>query len=390
MPDRVDRTVTARSDTGGGLDAQVQLLSGGPSAAGTGAHRTGYARHAAVARVTAEISFYRHHRLTPREKPLKVMSLLGSAARAVTARIGYLRAVPPITLGGAVVVISGGGRGIGAATAAAFAARGAAVWIGDLDAEVAGATAARIPGATARLLDVRSPSSWRALIDEVLGVHGRIDVLVNNAGVMPVGPFLNQDQAVTDLMVDVNLRGVLSGMAAVLPAMTAAGRGHIVNVSSMAGAIPLPGMVTYNATKYGVVGASLAARREFDGTGVTVSAVLPAAVRTELSSGADLSALPTVDPDQVATQIVDTVTTRAPRVSAPTWVRRGWQLAETFVPETVERAARRLIGHDQALALDPVGRRDYLGRIDRHARSAAHRGSGDAGSPAADTGGAAR
>src|SRR5699024_1946472 len=212
--------------------------------------------------------------------------------RAVTARIGYLRNAPPIAGDGAVVAVSGGGRGIGAATAAAFAAGGADVWIGDLDAEAARATAAQIAGAQARELDVRSRESWRSLVDEVLGAHGRIDVLVNNAGVMPVGPFAGEAEAVTDLMVDVNLRGMLSGMAAVLPAMTAAGRGHIVNVSSMAGAIPLPGMVTYNATKYGVLGASLAARREFDGTGVTVSAVLPAAVRTELSSGADLSALP--------------------------------------------------------------------------------------------------
>lgn len=317
------------------------------------------------------------------------MSLLGSAARAVTARIGYLRNAPPIAVDGAVVAVSGGGRGIGAATAAAFAAGGADVWIGDLDAEVARATAAQIPGAQARELDVRSRESWRSLVDEVLGAHGRIDVLVNNAGVMPVGPFAGEAEAVTDLMVDVNLRGMLSGMAAVLPAMTAAGRGHIVNVSSMAGAIPLPGMVTYNATKYGVLGASLAARREFDGTGVTVSAVLPAAVRTELSSGADLSALPTVDPVQVATQILRTLSTRAARVSSPTWVRHGWRLAETFVPETIERAARRLIRHDQALDLDPVDRRDYLGRIDRHARSAAHRGSDGAGSPV-DAGGAAR
>lgn len=313
------------------------------------------------------------------------MDLIGPVARAVTTRIGYLRTVPAISPDGAVVVISGGGRGIGAATAAAFAAGGADVWLGDLDAEVGRATAARIPGTTARPLDVRSRESWRELIDEVRATRGRIDVLVNNAGVMPVGPFLGESEAVTDLMLDVNLRGALSGMAAVLPAMTAAGRGHIVNVSSMAGAIPLPGMVTYNASKYGVLGASLAARREFDGTGVTVSAVLPAAVRTELSSGADLSVLPTVDPDEVAAQILRTLTTRAARVSSPTWVRRGWQLAETFVPETIERAARRLIGHDQALALDPMERRDYLGRIDRHARGAA-----DTAGSAADADGAAR
>ncbi len=299
--------------------------------------------------------------------------MLGSVTRAVTSRIGYLRGVPPIDPSGAVVVVTGGARGIGARTAELFAARGATVWIGDLDEDVATATAAQIRGAVARRLDVADRESWRLLINEVLVAHGRLDVLINNAGVMPVGPFADEPEATTELILDVNVRGVLNGMHLVLPLMAAAGRGHVVNVSSMAGMIPLPGMVTYNTSKYAALGASLAARREYDGTGVTVSAIMPSAVRTELSSGADLSVLPTVDPEDVAAAILATLTTRAAKTSSPGWVLPGWGLVEAFVPETVERLARRLIGHDQALALDPVGRRNYLDRLARQT-------VGDAGS----------
>lgn len=303
------------------------------------------------------------------------MTVLDSVNRVISSRIGYLKNVPEIDPAEAVVVITGGARGIGAATAELFVRHGAVVWIGDLDDDVAKETAESIPCAVARRLDVTDRESWDRLIDEVLAEHGRIDVLVNNAGVMPVGPFADEPEATTDLMLDVNVRGVLNGMHRVLPVMAAAGRGHIVNISSMAGMIPLPGMVTYNTSKYAALGASLAARREYDGTGVTVSAIMPAAVRTELSSGADLSVLPTVDPQDVAAQILRTLSTRAAKTSAPTWVLHGWGLVESFVPETIERFFRTLIGHDQAMALDPVGRKDYLERIERHADQNAAPGS---------------
>ncbi|WP_458316434.1 SDR family oxidoreductase [Mycolicibacterium brisbanense] len=272
---------------------------------------------------------------------------------------------------GAVVVITGGARGIGANTAEVFCAAGATVWIGDVDGDVAAATAAGIRNCRSARLDVTDRTSWDGFVAEVLDAQGRIDVLVNNAGVMPLGAFEAEAEATTDLILDVNVRGVLNGMRAVVPTMIDQGAGHIVNVASMAGMIPIPGMVTYNASKFAALGASLAARREYAGTGVTVSAVLPSAVRTELSSGVQLGGgLPTVDPDDVARAILRTLRTRAARTSVPAWVAPGWALVDALVPEFIERAVRSKIDDRRALtAIDTAGRAEYLQRLDRQSKA---------------------
>ncbi|SIR90420.1 SDR family oxidoreductase [Williamsia sterculiae] len=281
----------------------------------------------------------------------------------------------PASLRDRVVVITGAARGIGAATATAFAGEGARVWIADIDDDVAEATAARIGGHRVLHLDVTDRESWAAAVAAVIDRDGTIDVLVNNAGVMPLGAFTEEDEATTELILDVNVRGVLNGMRAVLPSMTSVGRGHIVNIASMAGKIPIPGMVTYNASKYAALGASLAARREYDGTGVDVCAVLPSAVRTELSSGAQLGGgMPTVDPDDVADAVVRTLTTRAAITSVPGWVSPAWALVDAFVPESVERRARGLVDDRRALRTDAAARQAYTDRIGRQA--ADHSGAG--------------
>ncbi|OBF31964.1 short-chain dehydrogenase [Mycolicibacterium peregrinum] len=272
---------------------------------------------------------------------------------------------------GAVVIITGGARGIGAKTAELFSARGATVWIGDVDADVAATTAAGIPGCRAAYLDVTQPSSWEGFVSDVIRESGRVDILVNNAGVMPLGAFDAEPESTTDLILDVNVRGVLNGMRAVVPSMVARGRGHVVNVASMAGMIPIPGMVTYNASKFAALGASLAARREYAGTGITVSAVLPSAVRTELTSGVQLgNGLPTVDPDDVARAILKTVRTHAARTSVPGWVAPGWALVDALVPEALQSAVRARIDDRRALtALDARGRSSYLQRIERQSKA---------------------
>ena len=273
----------------------------------------------------------------------------------------------------AVVIVTGGARGIGAKTAERFSAAGATVWIGDVDADVAASTAATLRRCHSAHLDVTQRSSWDEFVAEVVAAAGRIDILVNNAGVMPLGAFDAESEATTDLVLDVNVRGVLNGMRTVIPVMVGQGGGHVVNVASMAGMIPIPGMVTYNASKFAALGASLAARREYAPAGVSVSAVLPSAVRTELASGVRLGGgLPTVDPDDVARAVLGTVRTRAARTSVPGWAAPAWSFVDALVPEFVERAVRNRVDDRRALtAIDPEGRSAYRERLDRQSKARA-------------------
>lgn len=261
---------------------------------------------------------------------------------------------------GAVVIVSGGARGIGAATAELFTARGATVWVGDIDTPDT-------------YLDVTDPASWRSFVGRVLDTSRRIDILINNAGVMPLGAFETEPESTTDLILDVNVRGMLNGMRAVIPTMVRQGSGHVINVASMAGMIPIPGMVSYNASKFAALGASLAARREYAGTGVTVSAVFPSAVRNELTAGVRLAGgLPTVDPEDVARAILRTVRTGRARTSVPTWVAPMWALTDALVPEFIERAVRSLIADRRALTeVDTEVRSSYLQRLQRQTQHAA-------------------
>ncbi|MEB3020748.1 SDR family oxidoreductase [[Mycobacterium] crassicus] len=283
-----------------------------------------------------------------------------------------------------LVLITGGARGIGAATAALFAARGARVWIGDVDEDTCRRTADEL-GVSGGRLDVTSAESWQQMLAGIEAADGPLDILVNNAGVMPLGALRDETEQVRDLILDVNVRGVLNGMQAVLPGMAGRGHGHVVNVASMAGMVPLPGMVTYNASKFAAVGASLAARREYAGTGVVVSVVLPSAVRTELTSGAPLGGgMPTVDPDHVAAAILAVLKSGAARRSVPRWVAPAWS-ATAFVPERLHNLARRLLDDRRALtSLDTTARGAYIERVNRQAEAhqAEHAHRGDLGGPA--------
>src|SRR3954471_14598721 len=131
-------------------------------------------------------------------------------------------AYPKIALRGAVVAVTGGARGIGKATAEEFTSRGSVVCVGDLDV-------ADMPNA--HVLDVTSRHSFGRFVDAVIARHGHIDVLVNNAGVMPVGDFLCEDDAISRTTMDVNVWGLIHGMRAVMPHMIERGRGHVVNVA---------------------------------------------------------------------------------------------------------------------------------------------------------------
>ncbi|MDO7868018.1 SDR family oxidoreductase [Nocardioides jiangxiensis] len=273
---------------------------------------------------------------------------------------------PRIDLSGALVLITGGARGIGLATAKAFVAKGARVAIGDLDAALAAEAARELgAGVTAHALDVADKESFRAFVVAAEEAHGRpVDILVNNAGIMPNGAFLEGSERIDRLQFDVNVHGPIHGMRIVLPAMIERGHGHVVNVASLAGKFPLQGLAVYNATKFAAVGLTAAVRLETADTGVSVTCVLPSAVRTELSSGIDLGLLPTVDPEDIADAIVGSVRSRAPEIAVPSYVGLATKTVP-FVPEGVFRAFRKLVHDDAAInRVDDAVRRRYLDRVE--------------------------
>ena len=142
---------------------------------------------------------------------------------------------------GKTVAITGAARGIGHATAAALLARGARVVIGDRDVAALEDAVRRLPGrVTGHPLDVSDPESFANFLDRARADgDGRIDVLINNAGVMPVGHYLDQSEQAIRTAVEVNLCGVLTGCRLVLPEMVDRRSGHIVNIASLAGAVPV-------------------------------------------------------------------------------------------------------------------------------------------------------
>ncbi|MFF2393197.1 MULTISPECIES: SDR family oxidoreductase [unclassified Nocardia] len=273
---------------------------------------------------------------------------------------------PRIDLAGATIAITGAARGIGLATARAFVEAGAYVALGDLDEAMAVQAATELGDhAMGHVLDVTDKASYAAFLEATTRWRGPLDVLVNNAGVMPNGPFLEQSDRIDQLTMDVNVFGVIHGMRLALPAMVERGYGHVVNVASLAGKFPLKGLAVYNASKYAVVGLTAATRLEMDGTGVSVSAVLPSAVRTELSSGIDYGILPAVDPEDIAAAVVRSVRTRAAETAVPGYVGLMAN-ASGLVPEPVLRALRKVAHDDAAInGVDDSVRRVYLDRIEK-------------------------
>jgi len=212
---------------------------------------------------------------------------------------------------GRVAVVTGGARGIGAATATALARAGVTVAIGDLDPDLAVQNAS---GIWASKLDVTDRPAFTAFLDEVEERLGPIDVLVNNAGIMPLIRIEDEPDALTARILAVNLHAVIHGSREAVRRMKPRGRGHIVNVASVAAQIAFPGAATYAATKSGVLGFSEALRVELRGSGVAVSCVVPGLVATELASGIDVRGYRPVGPDVVAGAIAGLV--RRPRFIA--------------------------------------------------------------------------
>jgi NADP-dependent 3-hydroxy acid dehydrogenase YdfG len=187
---------------------------------------------------------------------------------------------------GKVIVITGASSGMGAAAATYLAARGASIVLGARRADRIEALAAEIAEAggkaTAVTTDVTNRNDLTKLVDTAVETYGRVDVLINNAGLMPLSPLDRLKVDEWDRMIDVNIKGVLYGIAAALPHMKAQRCGHIINVSSVAGHKLFEGSAVYSATKFAVRALSDGLREEMAPHNIRTTIISPGAVKTEL------------------------------------------------------------------------------------------------------------
>ena len=277
----------------------------------------------------------------------------------------------PRSLSGKVAVITGGGRGIGKALAQALTRVGVRVAIGDLDREAAERTAAELGGSAVGLpLDVTDLPGFTAFLDEVEQRLGPIDVLVNNAGIMPITPLELESPASVARQLEINVRAVIHGTQEAMRRMRPRGTGHIVNIASLAGKGGYPGLATYSATKHAVVGLCEAVRFELKGSGVEVSCVMPGIVNTELSAGMHEARVKNLEPSQVAEEIVAAL--KVPRfdVFVPRSTGALFKLA-TLLPRRAREALAHVLGADLvAVTVDASKRAAYEARAADSAPSA--------------------
>jgi len=196
-------------------------------------------------------------------------------------------------LDGKIALITGGARGQGAAEAELFVEAGATVFITDVLDDVGQATADRLGDhVTYMHHDVTDRSGWDAVVAAVMDQHGRIDVLVNNAGIFTVKPLEATTDDDWDTMIAINQTGVFYGLRAVAPVMRAQGSGSIVNISSIAGLMGAEGAFAYSATKWAVRGMTKSAAKDLAPHGVRVNSVHPGLIDTamlqEFATSADV------------------------------------------------------------------------------------------------------
>jgi NADP-dependent 3-hydroxy acid dehydrogenase YdfG len=267
-------------------------------------------------------------------------------------------------LNGGVVAITGAARGIGRATAKLLTERGMKVAIGDVDLATAEATASEIGrGTLAFHVDVTSRDSVRGFIHAVETAAGPLDVLINNAGIMPLSRLAHESDERAERMIDINVNGVLYGMKEILPRFTGRGRGHIVNIASTAGKAGWAGGATYCGTKAFVVVASESVRMELKGTGVEISCVMPGVVNTELAAGLhETRGVQKIEPEDVAAAIAEVLEQPRFDVFVPKSIGPIGAFLGLF-PRSVREAAGRGFKADKLLDdVDDAARASYEAR----------------------------
>jgi NAD(P)-dependent dehydrogenase (short-subunit alcohol dehydrogenase family) len=269
------------------------------------------------------------------------------------------------SLNGKVVAITGGARGIGKATAEALARRGARLAIGDVDLATAEGTAAALGGGSIALaLDVSNRGSFERFLDEAERQLGAVDVLINNAGIMPVTPFARESEDSFRRQIEINLIGVINGTQLALQRMLPRNSGHIVNIASQAGKTGVPGIATYSATKHAVVGLSESVRGEIRGRDIEISCVMPTIVNTELTSGVvDQRFVKPIEAVDVANAIVDAL--EVPRFDVYVPKSNGALLRGAYLmPRAAAEWVGRTMGTDKLMTqVDHGARAAYEDRV---------------------------
>jgi NAD(P)-dependent dehydrogenase (short-subunit alcohol dehydrogenase family) len=278
---------------------------------------------------------------------------------------GEVREAPPTLRGGAVV--TGGGRGLGLEICRRLVELGYFVHVTDVDATLANRAAAQLgPRAVGSSLDVRSFRACRAIASRTLLRAGSLEVWVNNAGVLVTGPAWKQDERTRNLMLEVNATGTINGTVAALDPMRAAGRGHIVNVVSLAGLVAAPGEAVYAASKHAALGfsvATLADLRLAGIGGIDISCVCPDGIWTPMlhdkledpNAAVSFTGV-LLDPEQVADQVVRLLDHPQPVLAVPRWRGVMVRLFDLLPEQSIRYAPR-------VLARGRRKQRRYLRRV---------------------------
>jgi 3alpha(or 20beta)-hydroxysteroid dehydrogenase len=185
-------------------------------------------------------------------------------------------------LDGKVALISGAARGQGEAEARLFRSEGAEVYLTDVLADQGAAVAQEI-GGTFIEHDVTDRAVWETVTKQIVSDHGKIDVLINNAGIFRIAPLHDTDDALWDLTMAINQTGVFLGMQAVIPHMVEAGSGSVVNISSIAGLRGAGAAFAYSASKWAVRGMTKSAAQTYAGAGVRVNSIHPGIIDTPMA-----------------------------------------------------------------------------------------------------------
>jgi NAD(P)-dependent dehydrogenase (short-subunit alcohol dehydrogenase family) len=271
--------------------------------------------------------------------------------------------VTSATFAGKQAIVTGAGSGIGAALCRALVAAGADVVCTDVDGAAAARTVESLAGpgaASSATLDVTDAAAVGAAIDDIVARTGRLDLMFNNAGIAWGGDteLLTLDQ--WNAIIDVNIRGVVHGVAATYPVMLRQGHGHIINTASMAGLTAAGQITSYVMTKHAVVGLSLALRSEAVSRGVGVLAVCPAAVETPILDKGAVGGFvgrdyylrgqgmkTAYDPDRLARDTLKAIERNKALLVVPKRAHASWIFAR-LAPGLLQRLSIRFIADQRA------------------------------------------